>query len=64
MPDFTIEKDWIGEYDNAPPCTYNIRVGCTKHKCENCGWNPFVSLERIITKYGEDAADYLTPPGR
>jgi len=61
--DFPIEKDWIGEYDNAPSCTYNCCVGCLQHHCENCGWNPFVSLERVILKYGENAADYLTPPG-
>ena len=60
MPDYKIEKDWVGEHDYDPPCVYNPRVGCDRHRCEQCGWNPFVSLERIAVKYGADAVDYLT----
>jgi len=64
MTEFKIEKDWEGPYDKLPSCPYNARVGCGKGDCEHCGWNPFVSLYRISTQYGSEAADYLTPPGR
>lgn len=57
------ERNWVGEYDSFPDCYYNDNVGCNYPVCESCGWNPFVSLERIVTRYGKDAADYLTPPG-
>ena len=63
MDNIAEERNWVGEYDNCPPCYYNENVGCDSRLCENCGWNPFVSLTRIVTKYGKAAADYLTTPG-
>ncbi len=54
------DEVWVGPYDDAPDCIYNCCVGCYKHDCVECGWNPFVSLYRISTKYGKDAANYLT----
>lgn len=61
--DYPMNPNWIGEYDNDPQCVYNAHVCCKHHRCEVCGWNPFVSLERIVAKYGNTAADYLTLPG-
>ena len=59
---YKIEKSWEGPFDKLPSCRYNFHVGCGKGDCENCGWNPFVSLYRITSKYGIDAGDYLTRP--
>lgn len=29
-------------------CTYNLYVDCSAHdKCDQCGWNPKVSAERL-----------------
>lgn len=45
-------------------CYYNHGVDCDDDKdCSICGWNPFVSLSRIVEKYGRRAGDYLTKPG-
>lgn len=45
-------------------CSYNEGVDCDDGMfCSTCGWNPFVSLSRIVAKYGEKAGDYLTKPG-
>ena len=60
MDNYPIDIEWIGEYDNAPPCSYNPRVGCPYSQCETCGWNPFVAMDRIKTEYGDDAVNYLT----
>lgn len=60
--EYKISSEWIGPHDRDDPCRYNFCVGCNHQKCETCGWNPFVSLERIVTKYGRKAADYLTRP--
>ena len=60
--DYKISNTWLGAHDEDPPCIYNDCVGCYSQQCENCGWNPFVSLVRIATEYGDAAAAYLTPP--
>ena len=62
MKEYKISKEWLGPYDDAPDCIYNKCVGCDSKQCESCGWNPFVSLERMISKYGEAAASCLTLP--
>lgn len=61
--EYKISRSWSGPYDKDPPCIYNTYVGCGYHKCDTCGWNPFVSIERLVLKYGNEAADYLTKPG-
>ena len=55
-----IDSSWYGPYDDAPDCFYNSCVGCNERDCVSCGWNPFVSYARIVTKYGQKNADYLT----
>ena len=39
-------------FENLPHCTFNINVICGEYetnpdRCENCGWNPVVSAERL-----------------
>lgn len=57
---YPIKNDWHGEFDNAPPCFYNLKVGCKFPYCKNCGWNPAVAVKRIQIKYGDAAVNYLT----
>ncbi len=57
------EATWVGSKD-CHVCYYNSGVDCDDFKdCAWCGWNPFVSLARIVEKYGQKAGDYLTKPG-
>ena len=57
---YKISNDWVGPYDDAPSCAYNNSVGCRNQKCETCGWNPVVSMERLTSKYGGYSVKYLT----
>jgi len=65
----TKEKDQNDPWQSKPKtkchtCYYNKMVDCDDSKdCVACGWNPFVSLYRITTMYGEKAGDYLTASG-
>ena len=58
--EYPIENDWVGEFDDAPPCYYNLKVGCVHSHCETCGWNPFVSFARVKLRFGDTAVNYLT----
>lgn len=58
--EYKISADWVGPYDEYPPCSYNKSVGCRNQRCETCGWNPVVSIERIKSKYGSYAVKFLT----
>ena len=33
--------------DKEQICIHNKEVNCSKHKCENCGWNPTVTEKRL-----------------
>jgi len=65
---YKVEESWIGPYDSFPSCKFCRGVGCVyadrslikSAPCDRCGWNPEVSKERILNKYGENALQYLT----
>jgi hypothetical protein len=59
--DYKIKEYWVGPYDKEPSCQYCRGVGCDDPShCAVCGWNPFVSLQRITEKYGQECVDALT----
>lgn len=65
---YPVDNDWEGPYDVFPPCKFCRNVGCMFAAeelidiapCCRCGWNPEVSRERIIRKYGIEATRSLT----
>jgi len=47
--------------DDTPRCVLPYHdVGCVDHKCSTCGWNPEVSKQRCLKKFGEKYVTYIT----
>ena len=67
---YPIDESWVGPYDIFPSCKFCRHVGCVYADrsmaelapCSICGWNPDVSRERIVEKYGLKAVYSLTEP--
>ena len=44
-----------------PCCRYEDGVDCGEQDhCQFCGWNPFVALYRMVTKYGPGSENALS----
>lgn len=46
--------EWsVKEVQKAMQCPYNAWVKCPeKKKCDQCGWNPKVEVQRIKQRFG------------
>lgn len=53
--------EWDSSYDMISSCPYASGIDCyEQYRCENCGWNPFVSMQRITENYGPEYVKYLS----
>ena len=54
-----IENVGQEEFNNS--CRYCRGVECfNKEQCITCGWNPFVSMQRMILRFGVGSEEFLT----